>query len=133
MNVLPRYSAEQKHVSQLRKIPLTWLLTIRKSLSSARQVQALGGEFGVKYPLPLQTSCDYNVLFDDSLNVYVEAEERLLVTHAVEQGGVTADHFISRSRKIKIARGATCTLSNASVGSWSTFTQCMFMFIEDLH
>jgi len=39
------------------EIPLTWLLTIRKSLSSARQVQALGGAFGVKYPLPLQTSC----------------------------------------------------------------------------
>jgi hypothetical protein len=27
------------------EIPLTWLLTIRKSLSSARQVQALGGAF----------------------------------------------------------------------------------------
>ena len=37
------------------EIPLTWLLTIRKSLSSARQVQALGGAFGVKYPLQLQS------------------------------------------------------------------------------
>jgi hypothetical protein len=36
------------------EIPLTWLLTIRKSLPSVRQVQALGGAFGVKYPLPLQ-------------------------------------------------------------------------------
>lgn len=105
------------------EIPLTWLLTIRKSLSSVRQVQALGGAFGVKYPLPLQTSCDYGVLFDDNLNVYVEAEERLLVTHAVEQEGATADNFISRSRKIKIVRWATCRLSNGSVGSWSTFTQ----------
>lgn len=105
------------------EIPLTWLLTIRKSLPSVRQVQALGGAFGVKYPLPLQTSCDYGVLFDDNLNVYVEAEERLLVTHAVEQEGATADNFISRSRKIKIVRWATCRLSNGSVGSWSTFTQ----------
>ena len=106
-----------------------WLLTIRKSLPSLRQVQALGGAFGVKYPLPLQTSCDYGVLFDDNLNVYVEAEERLLVTHAVEQEGVTADNFISRSRKIKIVRWTTCRLSNGSVGSWSTFTQCIFMSI----
>jgi len=111
------------------EIPLTWLLTIRKSLSSVRQVQALGGAFGVKYPLPLQTSCDYGVLFDDNLNVYVEAEERLLVTHAVEQEGATADNFISRSRQIKIVRWATCRLSNGSVGSWSTFTQCIFMSI----
>jgi len=86
-------------------------------------VQALGGAFGVKYPLPLQTSCDYGVLFDDNLNFYVEAEERLLVTHAVEQEGATADNFISRSRKIKIVRWATCRLSNGSVGSWSTFTK----------
>jgi hypothetical protein len=77
------------------EIPLNGLLTISKSLSSARQVQALGGEFGVKYPLPLQTSCDYKVLFDVNLNVYVEAEERLLVAHTVEQGGATGDHFIS--------------------------------------
>ena len=111
------------------EIPLTWLLTTRKSLSSVRQVQALGGAFGVKYPLPLQTSCDYGVLFDDNLNVYVEAEERLLVTHAVEQEGATADNFISRSRQIKIVRWATCRLSNGSVGSWSTFTQCIFMSI----
>jgi hypothetical protein len=86
-------------------------------------VQALGGAFGVKYPLPLQTSCDYGVLFDDNLNVYVEAEERLLVTHAVEQEGATADNFISRSRQIEIV------VSNGSVGSWSTFTQCIFMSI----
>ena len=67
-------------------------------------MQALGGAFGVKYPLPLQTSCNYSVLFDDNLNVYVEADERLLVTHAVEQEGATTDNFISRSRKIKIVR-----------------------------
>ena len=73
--------------------------------------------------------CDYGVLFDDNLNVYVEAEERLLVTHAVEQEGATADNFISRSRQIKIVRWATCRLSNGSVGSWSTFTQCIFMSI----
>ncbi len=60
-------------------------LVIDESLSSVRQVQALEDAFGVKYPLPLQTSCGYGVLFDDNLNVYVEAEERLLVTHAVEQ------------------------------------------------
>ena len=58
-------------------------------------MQALEGAFGVKYPHPLQTSCDYKVLFDDNLNVYVEAEERLLVAHTVEQGGATGDHFIS--------------------------------------
>jgi len=113
----------------LEEIPLTWLLTIRKSLPSVRQVQALAGAFGVEYPLPLQTSCDYGVLFDDNLNVYVEAEERLLVTHAVEQEGATADNFISRSRKIKIVRWTTCRLSNGSVGSWSTVTQCKFMSI----
>jgi hypothetical protein len=115
MNVLTRYSAEQRHVSQLRG-GTSDLVIDDKLLSSARQVQALGGAFGDKYPLPSQTSCDYNMLFDDNLNVYVEVEERLLVTHAVEQEGATADHFISRSRKNKIARGATCRLSNASVG-----------------
>ena len=56
-------------------------------------------------------------------------EERLFVTHAVEQEGVTADNFISRSRKIKIVRWVTCRLSNGSVGSWSTFTQSIFMSI----
>ncbi len=113
------------------EIPLTWLLklTIRKSLSSSRQVQALGGAFDVQYPLPLQTSCDYGVLFDDNLNVYVEAEERLLVTHVVEQEGATTDNFISRSRKIKIVRWVTFRLNNGSVGSWSTFTQYKFMSI----
>jgi hypothetical protein len=85
------------------EIPLTWLLTIRKSLSSTRQVQALGGAFGVKYPLPLQTSCDYDVLFDDNLNVYVETEERLLVTHAVEQEGVTVDNFIHGRRNSNVS------------------------------
>ena len=59
------------------------------------KVQALGDAFGVEYPLPLQTSRDYGVLFDDNLNVYVEADERLLVTHAVEQEGATTDNFIS--------------------------------------
>ena len=87
------------------EIPLTWLFTIRKSLSSACPVQALGGAFGVKYPHPLQTSCDYNVPFDDNFHVYVDevesllvhvyVEERLLVTQALEQGGATAYHFIS--------------------------------------
>ncbi len=129
MNVLTRYSAEQSTCRNFEEMPLTWLLTIRKSLPSSRQVQALGVVLGVKYPLPLQTSCDYGVLFDDNLNVYVETEERLLVTHAVEQEGETTDNFISRSHKIKIVRWATCRLSNGSVGSWSTFTQCIFMSI----
>jgi hypothetical protein len=128
MNLLTRYSTKGT-CRNFEEIPLTWILTIRKSLSSVHQVQALGGAFGVKYPLSLQTSCDYGVLFDNNLNVYVGAEERLLVTHAVEQEGVTVDNFISRSRKIKIVRWATCRLSNESVGSWSTFTQCIFMSI----
>ncbi len=77
---------------------MTCLFTMRKSISSACQVQALADAFGVKNPHPLQTSNDYSLLFDDNLHVYVEEEERLLVhvyveerplgTHAVEQEGV---------------------------------------------
>ncbi len=129
MNVLTRYSAEQRHVSQLRG-DTSYLVIDDKEVTTFRTSSAGSWRpFDVKYPLPLQTSCDYGVLFDDNLNVYVEAEQRLLVTHAVEQEGATADNFISRSRKIKIVRWVTCRLSNGSVGSWSTFTQCKFMSI----
>ena len=55
------------------------------------------GAFGVKYSLPLQTSCTYSVLFDDNLNVYVEADERLLVTHAVEHEGATTVYKLTTS------------------------------------
>ena len=69
-------------------------------LSTVCQVQALGGAFGVKYPFLCQPSViprhlPGHILFDNDLNVYVKAEKRLFVTDAVEQGGATADPFIS--------------------------------------
>ncbi len=68
-------------------------------------------------------------VFDDNLNAYVETEERLIVTHAVEQGGATTDPFISHKSKL---REGDVYAPYGSVGSWSTFTLHIHVDVEHM-